>query len=187
MNRRFLAGLALGFVVAAIPAPPAKAQNGIASSPVFKPEIFFAGRTRSDGVMRGLDGNVSGRLSGETRGRRERDGSTSFDQTIRFDDGTIRRRSWRLVRSGAQLEATATDVVGVARGEIAGRELRLLSTVRTDPDNPLLDVDFDQRMVLQPDGRSVTVKSVVTKLGIKLREIDETFVSSRPGRRGGAE
>ncbi len=187
MNRRFRAGLALGFVVAAIPAPPAKAQNGIASSPVFKPEIFFAGRTRSEGVMRGPDGAVSGRLSGETRGRRERDGSTSFDQTIRFDDGTIRRRSWRLVRSGAQLEATATDVVGVARGEIAGRELRLLSTVRTDPDNPLLDVDFDQRMVLQPDGRSVTVKSVVTKLGIKLREIDETFVSSRPGRRGGAE
>jgi hypothetical protein len=165
----------------------ARAQNDIGLSPVFRPEIFFAGRTRSEGVMRGMDGAVTGRLSGETAGRRERDGSTGFNQTIRFDDGTTRQRSWRLVRNGAQVEATATDVIGVARGEIAGRELRLLSTVRTDPSNPLLDVDFDQRMVLQPDGRSVTVQSVVAKFGIKLREIDETFVASRSGRRGGAK
>jgi hypothetical protein len=187
VNPRSLTGMALGLLLAGGLAAPARAQNGVGASPAFKPEIFFAGRTRSEGVMRGSDGAVSGRLSGETRGRRERDGSTSFDQTIRFEDGTTRRRSWRLVRNGAQIEATATDVVGVARGEIAGRELRLLSTVRTDPNNPLLDVDFDQRMVLQPDGRSVTVRSVVTKLGIKLREIDETFVASRPSRAAGAK
>ena len=76
----------------------------------------------------------------------------------RFRSSLTRRdRTWRLVRVAPdRIEATATDVVGVAEGRIEGRTLRLAYTVRTDPENPLLDVEFDQRLTLEDDGVTVS-------------------------------
>lgn len=142
----------------------------------FEPERFFAGRTRSVGTMASpFDGSRTG-VTGDTRGRRERDGSVVFDQRIRFDDGSVRERRWRVVRTGPDtIAATGTDVVGIATGTINGREVRLLSTIRASADNPLTDVDFDQTMTLSPDGRTLHVASTVRKLGFTVRTIDERF------------
>ena len=149
----------------------------------FAPEIFFAGRTHSEGAFVDEGGRPTSRFSGDTVGRRERDGATAFDQTIRFDDGTVRRRSFRLVRTGPDsIEATGSEVVGTARGVIAGRSLRLLSTIRTDA-NPLLDTEFDQTFTASPDGRRVRNVSTVTKLGFVVRRVDETFVLISNGTR----
>ena len=145
----------------------------------FRPGMYFAGRTHSEGVIRDAFGKVTGRLSGSTHGRRQSDGSTVFDQTIRFDDKTSLDRRWRVVRTGPHtIEATATDLVGAAEGRIDGRTLHLASTVRLDDGNPLTDVDFDQTMVLAPDGRTMLNHSVVSKFGIVVRYIDERFVRS---------
>lgn len=151
----------------------------------FAPEIFFAGRTRSEGAFLGAS-KPGDRFTGETRGRREPDGATTFDQVIRFDDGKVRRRDFRLVRTGpATLEVTGSEVVGVARGEIGGQTLRLVSTIRSDPANPLLDVEFEQIMELQDDGRTLRNRSTIRKLGIVLLEADERFVQVGAGRRAG--
>lgn len=149
------------------------------AAPAFQPEVYFAGRTRSSGVIRDAFGEVVGHLSGETRGRGLSDGTTTFDQVVRRSDGSVLKRRWHILRTGpSTLEATATDVVGVARGTIEGRTLHLVSTVRLDQGNPLSDVDFDQTMVLQADGRTVFNHSVVSKLGLVLRYVDERFVRS---------
>lgn len=167
--------------LAALAATGASAQGPGA----FSPELFFAGRTRAEGAFVDGQGRPESRFTGETRGERARDGSTIFDQTIRFDDGTTRRRTWRVVRTGpATIEATGTDIVGVARGELDGRTLRLRSTIRVEDDNPLSDVDFDQTMTLGPDGRTLDNRSVVRKLGFTVRVAEERFVrlGGRPGR-----
>ena len=122
-------------------------------------------------------GQPQSRLSGDTAGDRERDGSTVFRQQIRFDDGTRRDRTWRIVPVDAhRLVATATDIVGFAQGEIDGRVLHLSYTVRTDPQNPLLDVDFDQRMTLMADGRTVQNDTIIRKFGFVVRRLNERFV-----------
>jgi len=150
----------------------------------FQPELYFAGVTRSAGVLTDASGRPTGGFTGVTRGGQDRDGATVFDQTIRFSDGTVRSRSWRLARTGpGRIAATGSEVVGVATGEISGRTLRLLSTIRLDPGNPFSDVDFDQVFELQPDGRRVTNRSVISKLGVVVSGADETFV--RAGRRAG--
>lgn len=168
-------------------AGPGHAQDGDRSG-AFAPERFFAGRTRSEGAFLGAS-KPGDRFTGETRGRREPDGATTFDQVIRFDDGKVRRRDFRLVRTGpGTLEVTGSEVVGVARGEIGGRTLRLVSTIRNDPANPLLDVEFEQEMELQDDGRTLRNRSTVRKFGIVLLEADERFVqvgSRRRARRAG--
>jgi hypothetical protein len=151
----------------------------------FRPEQYFAGVTRSSGVLLSAGGEPTSRFTGETRGRRERDGSVSFDQTIRFEDGATRRRTWRIVRTGeTTIEATGTDIVGTARGEVNGRTLRLLSTIRLDENNPLSAVDFDQTLELQPDGRTLTNASTITVLGLVVSRVSEAFVR---GERTGGE
>lgn len=147
-----------------------------AAASSFRPEAFFAGRTRSEGAFVDGQGRPESRFVGDTRGRRAPDGSTIFHQVIRFDDGTRRVRDWRIVRRGDEVEATASDVVGVARGRIVGRELRLDYTVRTAAGNPLLDVDFEQHLVLERGGRSVANRSIIRKFGIVIREARERFL-----------
>lgn len=164
---------------------PADAQERAA--PGFDPLAFFGGRTQSQGAMLDDAGRPTTRFRGETVGRRDTDGSTSFDQTIRFSDGTVRRRSFRLVRTGTDtIAVTGSEVVGTGEGRLAGPALRLVSTIQLDAGNPLSAVDFDQSFTASPDGRRVRNLSTVTKLGFVVSRIDETFVKGGgAGQRGG--
>ena len=176
--RRTRAGLAAVLVSLAAAAVP-EVQAGEA----FAPERFFAGRTHSEGAFVDGQGRATKRFSGDTAGRREPDGSTVFDQVIRFDDGTVRRRTFRLVRTGpTSIEATGSEVVGTGRGTISGRSLRLLSTISQDG-NPLTALDFDQTFSLSSDARRLRNVSTISKLGIVVARTDETFVRLGPGRR----
>lgn len=171
-----LAALCLGSGPAA-----ALAQTGPGGT--FAPEQFFAGRTHSEGAFIDDRGRATERFSGDTVGRREPDGPAVFDQVIRFADGTTRRRSFRLVRTGpGSLEATGSEVVGTARGTIAGNSLRLLSAISEDG-NPLTALDFDQTFTASPDGQRVRNVSTISKFGVVLRRTDETFVRTGSGTR----
>lgn len=145
----------------------------------FRPEIFFAGRTHATGVLRNVVNGSFTPFTGDTIGRRQRDGSTVFDQTISFADGTVRQRQW-LVAAGdpGKIAVVGTDVVGVGTGDVHGRELHLVSTIRGDAADPFgfTDVDFDQVLTLLPDGRSVYNRSTVRKLGVIVAKAQETFV-----------
>ncbi|WP_375459238.1 DUF3833 family protein [uncultured Enterovirga sp.] len=171
---RALAGAALALAALCAPAlGQARAARG------FDPLVFFAGRTYSEGAMLDDAGRPTTRFSGDTVGRREADGATSFDQTIRFSDGEVKRRSFRLVRTGPDtIAVTGSEVVGSGEGRLAGPRLRLLSTVRLSAGNPLSDVDFDQSFTASPDGRRVRNVSTVTKLGFVVSRIDETFAAT---------
>lgn len=154
------------------------------SSGPFRPEVFFAGRTHSTGVLRNLvDGSVTP-FTGDTVGRRRPDGSTVFDQTIRFADGKVRQRQW-LVAAGdpGKIAVAGTDIVGVGTGDVRGRELHLVSTIRGDAADPFgfTDLDFDQVLTLLPDGRSVYNRSTVRKLGVIVAKAQETFVRVAAG------
>jgi hypothetical protein len=100
------------------------------TTPHFEPEQFFAGHTRSWGVIENRFGTPTGRFRTETRGRR--DGKALvIDQHFYFENGRQRRRTWRLRRVDEHgYEATATDVVGVATGEARGNSFRWEYTLR---------------------------------------------------------
>ena len=149
----------------------------------FRPEQFFAGRTHSSGVVSDSFGRPTGRVKGTTAGHHEPDGSTVFDQIIHMEDGSVRRRSFRLVRTGADtIDVTGSEVVGTAHGTIRGDTLHLASTIQSDPGNPFSTVEFDQRFTLQPDGRSLAVHSDIAVLGVTVRTIDERFVRASAAR-----
>lgn len=184
--RTLLLGASLATATLAAPLA-ADARGAAPVLPLFRPEIYFAGHTHADGAFVDASGKPESRFVGDTTGRRDPDGSTTFRQAIRFDDGTRRDRTWRIVPVDAgHIVATGSDIVGFAQGEIAGNVLHLAYTVRTDPQNPLLDVEFEQTMTLQPDGRTLINRSTIRKFGFVVRRASERFVRLGRGRRGWA-
>ena len=164
------ARVALAGVLAAAAAAPASAETR------FDPLRFFAGRTRAAGTLSDGFGQPAGTFTGRTVGRRQPDGATVFDQAIRMEDGSTRRRSFRLVRTGPYtVDVTGSEVVGTARGTLEQGTLRLVSSIRLVEGNPLSVVRFDQTFRALPGGRAVSNNSDVSVLGIVVRRADEVF------------
>ena len=144
-------------------------------TPALDPVAFFTGRTTSEGVM---ENNVTGskrRVTTKTRSHWE--GATlRLEQDLAFSDGTRQHRSWRIRKMDAHhYEATANDIVGTARGESSGNTFHWSFTLAVSPGNSLANVRMTQSMYLQPDGRSLINHTTVSKLGIPVAHVTETF------------
>ena len=143
--------------------------------PIFEPDKYFAGHTRSWGIFETSSGQPTEMLHTETRGRITRDG-LDFEQDLSFEHGKKTHRSWLLRRLDPhQYSATGTGIVGAARGEAYGNALHLDFTLDALPGNPLGHVHMSQWMYLQADGVTMVNCDTLTKLGIVVAHITEQF------------
>ncbi len=143
--------------------------------PSLDPVAFFARRTVSSGVIENTITGSKRRVT--TRTLAHRDGETlRLEQDLVFSDGTRQHRSWRIRKLEAHhYEATANDMVGVARGEASGNAFHWSFTLALAHGNPLANVRMTQAMYLQPDGRSLTNHTTIRKLGFVVARVNETF------------
>jgi len=148
--------------------------DALAAETRFRPEQFFAGRTRSSGVLANTVGKPRQRFTTECRGRRRGD-TLWLDQIFRYDDGRTQRRHWQIRRFDAvRYVGRANDVVGEARGKVDGATFQFAYTVALKPGNPLFNVRLDQTMTLQRDG-TVENRATIRKLGVVLSRVTERF------------
>jgi hypothetical protein len=168
---RRAAPLAALVLAACVPgAEPERTARG----PELRPEAFFDGVTSSTGVLRTLGGGEK-RLAVDGIGRAEADGSFSLQQTIRWADGDVDRRTWRMRRlGGGRYEATVEGVRGIARGELEGDTFRLRYVLDSGP-----GVAMEHWMTLQPGGTRLRNVAVGRVFGVPVARLDETF--TRPG------
>ncbi|MDQ2888998.1 MAG: DUF3833 domain-containing protein [Gemmatimonadota bacterium] len=144
-------------------------QTTAAPSPEFRPELFFAGATHGDGTL-SQRGKAARRLTVEGHGVTEADGSFRLDQGVTYADGSKEKRTWHLKRTGAHTySATLSDASGNVSGETVGNEFRLRYLVRQPA------VYMNQRIFLQPDGRTALNVATVTVLGIPWVRLSETI------------
>lgn len=143
--------------------------------PLFEPEKFFTGHTRSWGIFETRGGAPTQRITTETWGHWE--GSVlHLEQDLAFESGKRQHRSWRLRRLDAHhYEATANDVIGTAHGVAYGNAFRWSFTVALAPGNPLSRVRLTQWMYLQPDGRTMINRDTIRKSGIIVAQVTEEF------------
>ncbi len=155
---------ATGCLINLRPRPP------IIAEAEFDPTKFFAGRTRGEGtlVVR-LGGNRT--ISVEGTGHAEEDGSFNLNQRIKFSDGTIETRTWRLRRMDA---SHLTGILSDARGGVSAETKGNLFHLRYLMRQPA--VYMEQWMYLQPDGRSVVNIAQVTVLGVLWARLSETIM-----------
>ena len=155
------------------PLPPEALRA--AGGPVLEPERYFEGRTSSFGVFENSGGAPTGRFSTEAVGRREGD-ALVLDQTIRFGDGSVMQRQWRLRRVDAhRYEATAGPVSGTAYGQANGRVFHWTYTLSLPPGDWLRRVKFEHWMHLADDGETLLNRITIRKLGVVVGRASEVF------------
>lgn len=141
----------------------------LVQAPVGSPELFFVGRTESEGTV---DVIVTGRHTVRVRshGRVARDGALHIEQVVEEQGKPARNRRWRLVRDGHnRFTGTISDARGTVIGDVAGNVFHL--RYRTVEGN----LSVEQWITVQPGGRRAHNRMVFKRFGIVVARYDETI------------
>ena len=132
------------------------------------PEQFFVGRTEGVGVVSVM---LSGRhgVRDRSRGRIEQGGVLVLDQIVEEEGKPPRRSSWRLARSGGnRITGTISDARGPVTGEVAGNVIHLRYRSAEGP-------SVEQRITLQPGGRTATNRMTFRRFGLTVATLESTI------------
>ncbi len=147
---------------------PATAVAAPPPAPTFDPLVFFAGRTEGQGRLKvALSPHKAVTVHG--RGRVERDGSLTLDQTVTEGDKPPTERRWTFTALGnGRYAGTLTDAVGPVAGDVTGNRLHLHFHMKGG-------IVADQRIDLAPGGQSAHNRMSFRKFGIVVARLDETI------------
>ncbi len=138
-------------------------------TPEMRPERFFAGETRSTGVLEDRSGAPTQRFTVKGTGTGLPDGSFRLDQTVTFERSASETRSWVMRAVDANhYAATLTDAAGPVTGEAYGNLFHL-----TYPMQRPFGGEMEQWLYLQPDGRTVVNEATVRVFGIVAAHLSE--------------
>ena len=99
-----------------------------------------------------------------------------LDEDFTYSDGTKDRRIWTLKRgTDGAYTGTASDVLGVANGQVRGNAFRWGYTLKLPLDGRIIEVQFDDWMYLMNDKVMLNFAEM-SKFGFKLGEVTLTFV-----------
>jgi hypothetical protein len=140
-----------------------------ASSPALRPERFFDGATRGQGVL-AVRGKADRFFTVSSAGHTESDGTFVLDQTISYADGAVETRSFR-VRPVDEHEytGTLTGVSGPVWARAEGNGFHVRYAIRAPA------VTMEQWIYLQPDGRTALNRATVRVLGVPVARLSETI------------
>jgi hypothetical protein len=133
----------------------------------FNPVEFFRGRTHGDGTLKVIF-QATKRISVDSIGRSESDGSLLLEQVIHEPGKPPRTRYWHLRQTGPNLYAgTLTEAAGPVRVDVEQDHVRIRYKGKDH-------LDFDQW--LTPAGpREVRNKMRVKRFGIVVAHFEEVI------------
>lgn len=135
---------------------------------------YFVGRVDAWGMFQKRSGEVIKRFHVEIIGSLDED-KLILDERFRYSDGTTQRRVWTLTQESPGLwRGTAADVIGEARGEVAGNALRWRYVLSLPVDGSVYQVDFDDWMYLI-DENTLANRSFMSKFGVELGQVTLFF------------
>lgn len=150
-------------------------QHFAGATPAFDPIAYFEGPTHSWGVIEARDGAPETRFRADLSGHRDGDALVLI-QDFTFEDGHKQQRIWRLRRIDAhRLDATASDVIGVATGDAYGNTFRWDYTLQLKPGNALTRVGMHHWMYLAGDGNTLLNQVTIRKFGLRVGGTTEYF------------
>jgi hypothetical protein len=142
----------------------------------FELDRYFVGHARSWGVFENTRGQPQLHFTCDSYGKRDDHGDVALHQQFRFSDGKTPTRDWRIHRIDAtHWEATANDMIGVARGEGDGNAFYWEYTITLDRSDPFATVHIRQ-WIYEPEGTDVLMtRLVISKLGVTVSEVSEVI------------
>ncbi|MBO9714915.1 DUF3833 family protein [Sphingomonas sp.] len=130
-------------------------------------EQFFVGVTEGAGTV---DVAILGKHNMRDRGhgRLDASGALVLEQTVEEQGKPARKRSWRLVRSGARITGTISDASGPVSGDVSGPTLHLRYRLAEGP-------SVEQWITLHPSGRSATNRMSFRRFGFKVATVESVI------------
>lgn len=147
--------------------------------PVLKLEEYFNGTLDAHGVFQGRDGMIKQRFHVLIKAS-WKDGVGTLDEDFTYSDGTKSRRVWTLRPQGnGKYTGTASDVVGEAKGEVAGNAFHWKYVLDLKVGEKTYRVNFDDWMWLMDD-KVMLNKSAMSKFGFHLGDVILSFSKRSP-------
>ncbi|MEY3894885.1 MAG: hypothetical protein RLZZ214_404 [Verrucomicrobiota bacterium] len=175
--------IVLTFLTAAC--SPMRPSDFAAGTPSFDPLRFFTGETTSNGVRENRRGQPVAQVFTATSGKMTGD-ILHLEQDLRFISGakiTTSHRSWQLRKTGSHTyQGTANDIIGTATGEAHGNAFHWSFPLALSPGNPLTTIRMSQWMYLQPGGETMLNHTTISKAGIVVSQVTETFAKKKPAK-----
>ena len=139
-------------------------------TPTLIPEAFFDGALQAHGVVKNRGGKVIRSFNAEIKAHWSGSVGT-LEEDFVFDDGEKQRRVWTLTRqTDGRYIGTAGDVIGEAKGEIAGNSMFLKYVLAVPYGNGTIKLTIDDRMYLVAPNILVN-ESEMRKFGLRVGQI----------------
>ncbi|NSL56501.1 DUF3833 domain-containing protein [Uliginosibacterium aquaticum] len=171
--KRILLGLIAGLLLLAGCAS-VEVGDYRAEKPALDLRQYFNGRLDAWGMFQDRSGKVIKRFHVAMRASWQGEVGT-LDEDFTYSDGTKQKRIWTLTRQpdGSYI-GRADDVVGEARGELAGNALRWRYVLALPVDGKVYNVNFDDWMYLIDD-KVMLNRSFMSKFGFELGQVTLSF------------
>lgn len=144
-------------------------------TPIIDPVKFFGGHTHSTGVLESRNGKPAERITTKTAGVYA-NGVLSMDQDLYTGASQHTRRNFKLkIIDAHHVDATGSDVAGIAHGALYGNYFTWSFRMRIADNGLVRHVNMTQCMYLMPDGKTLIIRSIIRKFGIVVKEITEQF------------
>lgn len=141
-------------------------------------ENYLNGELDAYGMFMNRSGKASRRMTVAMKAVWKGDSCELFED-FTWSDGVKDKRVWRLKKTAPnRYEGRADDVVGVAYGEVSGNAFHWAYTLAVDVNGTVRHINFDDWMYLIND-KIMLNKAVMTKFGIKVGEINITFIKRK--------
>lgn len=144
------------------------------TGPSFDLRRHLSGTIASEGVIFGPTGRMTtsftAKMQGDWTG-----GDGTLTEEFTYSNGRTQQRKWYLkLGNGNEFTATADDIIGTARGTIAGSTIRLEYRIVLPEEAGGHQLDVTDWMYLTGDG-VIMNKSEMRKFGLKVAELVATM------------
>ena len=162
--------MALLGIVAVTSCSSVSVQDYADNKPRLVAEEFFNGNLSAHGIVKDRSGQVIRYFNAKIDAYWV-DGVGTLDEQFVFDDGEQQTRVWKLQPAGdGKYIATAGDVVGDGKMQVAGNSVFLDYVLRIPYGDGTIDIRIDDRMYLVSE-RVLINESIMTKWGFEVGQI----------------
>ncbi|MGR2769478.1 DUF3833 domain-containing protein [Photobacterium ganghwense] len=146
----------------------------LGTKPTFDLFRYFDGQVQAWGMVQDRSGKQIRRfevmITGTVQGHQ-----LTLNENFVFNDGEKQQRIWRITRhKDGSYTGTADDVVGTAKGQVAGNALNWRYVLRVPVGDSTYDIQFDDWMYLQDKQHMFNVAEM-SKWGWKVGQVTLFF------------
>jgi len=142
--------------------------------PALSLEHFFSQPVKAWGMFQKRNGEVTKRFEVDLVSRREGN-NLILDERFVYSDGTHQRRIWTLTpEENGRWSGRAGDVVGVAKGQIAGNAFHWRYRLNLPVDDSTYEVSMDDWMYLIDEDTLIN-RTSMSKWGVEVGQVTVFF------------